>query len=214
MSQRAARIITSTKYIALHCPTQPALALFFFSLLPPQHGGLDVDTPARNSRARCSPSTMLRLTLLSVFFFLLPIAVTIGLTLALESQRIFFGKGAPTRLTTNTYCEKLLGITPYPARYICEQPPILFSHPLPGLPGHRAAPHRAGPPLAYAARSHSANGVGARQGPDFRRQNWPPCSWRGNAKAQPPVVKLSWLTLTAQSIPMYGATLATRVCCV
>ena len=63
---------------------------------------------------------MFLLTLLSGVLFVLPIAVTIGITFVLESQRIFQAKGGPSRLETETYCQKQYGVTPYPGRYICE----------------------------------------------------------------------------------------------
>ncbi|KAF2104152.1 concanavalin A-like lectin/glucanase [Rhizodiscina lignyota] len=78
---------------------------------------------------------MFFLALLSGSLFILPVAVTIGVFLGVERQRIFsgdastggggggggiFGLGRP-KVTTDTYCQKSYGITPFPGRWGDEQ---------------------------------------------------------------------------------------------
>jgi hypothetical protein len=74
-------------------------------------------------------------SLLSGVLLLLPIAVTVGIYIGIESQKIFnggfdggkfgvpgSGGSQPGRdvVETNMYCQKLIGITPTGSRYTCE----------------------------------------------------------------------------------------------
>lgn len=75
---------------------------------------------------------MFALTLLSGGLFVLPVLVTVGVFIGVENQALFHGNGqigsgwfspgggGGARITTQTYCQKSYGITPYPGRYICE----------------------------------------------------------------------------------------------
>jgi hypothetical protein len=79
---------------------------------------------------------MLAHSLLSGALLLLPIAITIGIYIGVESQKIFNNGfkgsyGVPTGnggsatpggngVETNMYCQKLIGIIPKGSRYICE----------------------------------------------------------------------------------------------
>jgi hypothetical protein len=83
-------------------------------------------------------------TLLSGVLLLLPIAITVGIYIGIESQKIFnggfggkygipgAGGSSPGRnvVETNMYCQKLIGITPRGSRYTCESASLLqFSRP-------------------------------------------------------------------------------------
>ena len=78
-----------------------------------------------------------RLSLLSGALFVLPIAITIGVLVGLETYQTSRGqKGlgpidASNGIQTNTYCQKAYGVVPAPGRYICEYifAPALASHP-------------------------------------------------------------------------------------
>jgi hypothetical protein len=73
-------------------------------------------------------------TFLSGALILLPIAITVGVYIGIESQKIFnggfggkygvpgAGGSSPGRnvVETNMYCQKLIGITPRGSRYTCE----------------------------------------------------------------------------------------------
>jgi hypothetical protein len=77
---------------------------------------------------------MLAHSLLSGALLLLPIAITVGIYIGIESQKIFndgfegrygvpgAGGSSPGRnvVETNMYCQKLIGITPQGSRYTCE----------------------------------------------------------------------------------------------
>lgn len=80
------------------------------------------------------------LSLLSGALLVLPVAVTVGVYIGIESQRIFHGGdfngfttggnggggggggsgggGGHHKLTTETFCQKAYGITPFPGRYV------------------------------------------------------------------------------------------------
>jgi hypothetical protein len=70
-----------------------------------------------------------RLSLLSLGLFILPIAITIGVLIGVETWRIAQGKPSlatqDNRQTTDIYCQREYGIQPNPGRYICEPPPAL-----------------------------------------------------------------------------------------
>ena len=87
------------------------------------------------------------LSLLSGVLLVLPVAVTVGVYIGIESQRIFHGGdfngfttggnggggggasgggGGHHKLTTETFCQKAYGITPFPGRYICKAPAFIF----------------------------------------------------------------------------------------
>ena len=86
------------------------------------------------------------LSLLSGALLVLPVAVTVGVYIGIESQRIFHGGdfngfttggnggggggvggggaggGGHHKFTTETFCQKAYGITPFPGRYVCKAP--------------------------------------------------------------------------------------------
>src|SRR5258708_891134 len=83
------------------------------------------------------------LSLLSGALLVLPVAVTVGVYIGIESQRIFHGGdfngfttggngggggggGGHHKLTTETFCQKAYGITPFPGRYVCKAPAFIF----------------------------------------------------------------------------------------
>lgn len=67
-----------------------------------------------------------RFSLLSVGLFVLPIAITIGVLIGVETWRISQGKPSlatqDNRQTTEMYCQKEYGIQPNPGRYVCKSP--------------------------------------------------------------------------------------------
>jgi hypothetical protein len=67
-----------------------------------------------------------RFSLLSVALFILPIAITIGVLIGVETWRISQGKPSlatqDNRQTTEMYCQGEYGIQPNPGRYICKSP--------------------------------------------------------------------------------------------
>ena len=90
------------------------------------------------------------LSLLSGALLVLPVAVTVGVYIGMESQRIFHGGdfngfttggnggggggvggggGGHHKFTTETFCQKAYGITPFPGRYICKAPAFTFHSP-------------------------------------------------------------------------------------
>lgn len=73
-----------------------------------------------------------RFSLLSVGLFVLPIAITIGILIGVETWRVSQGKPSlatqDNRQKTDMYCEKEYGIQPNPGRYICESHPCISPH--------------------------------------------------------------------------------------
>ena len=67
-----------------------------------------------------------KLSLLSGGLFILPIAITIAVLVAVENYQVSRGQIGLGPLTSsdgiqiNTYCQKALGVAPAPGRYICK----------------------------------------------------------------------------------------------
>jgi hypothetical protein len=69
-----------------------------------------------------------RLSFLSIGLFILPIAITLGILIGVETWRVSQGKPSlatqDNRLTTEMYCQAEYGVQPDPGQYVCEFSPL------------------------------------------------------------------------------------------
>ena len=71
-----------------------------------------------------------RRSAVSVVLFLFPVVATVAVLVGLETTRAAHGQAplfAPpidNSVTTETYCQVAIGVTPLPGRYTCEHPCI------------------------------------------------------------------------------------------